>query len=118
MDLIWQFFTQDASAVSLSAQDIAVLDAWRSMDAKSACAADLYLFLRHKLDRDPRLPTIYKIVARLRDRGLLEDIGEDVAPEGGRPRRLYRLTPAGRSALAVADRMCAYQSTLARPAPA
>lgn len=110
MSLMKQFFMQDAAAISLSVQDIAVLDAYRSLGAKSACAADLYLYLRRSLHRDPRLPTIYKIIARLKERGLLEDIGEDVAPEGGRPRRLYRLTSAGRSAIAVADRMSAFAS--------
>jgi hypothetical protein len=116
--LMAQFFMQDAAAIALSAQDIAVLDAYRSLGAKSACAADLYLFLRRSLKRDPRLPTIYTIIARLRDRGLLEDIGEAVAAEGGRPRRLYRLTSAGRSALALADRMSAYASGAGAPCPA
>jgi hypothetical protein len=106
--LMKQFFTQDRAAIALSAQDVAVLDAYRSLGTKAACAADLYLYLRRALKRDPRLPTIYSVIKRLRDRGLLEDIGEGVAPEGGRPRRLYRLTSAGRSALLVADRMSEY----------
>jgi hypothetical protein len=106
--LINQFFKPDAQAIALSAQDLAVLDAYRGLGARSACAADVYLHIRKALGRDPRLPTIYKIIAKLRGRGLLEDIGDVSTSEGGRPRRLYRLTPAANAALKVADRMLTY----------
>jgi hypothetical protein len=107
MGLLEQFFESGADVITLGAQDFAVLDAYRALGTKSACAADLYTFLRKNLKRDPRLPTIYKIVARLREVGLLEDVGEAVAPEGGRPRRLYRLTQEGRRALSLGYRMAA-----------
>jgi hypothetical protein len=105
--LLHQFFAQDANAISLTGQDFAVLDAYRALGPRPACAADVFLFIRNSLGRDPRLPTIFKIVTRLRARGLLEERGEGLAPEGGRPRRLYRLTPVGRSALALAESMSA-----------
>ena len=108
-----QFFKRDAQ-IALGPQDFAVLDAYRSLGAKSACAADLYLYMQKSLGRDPRLPTIYKVIVRLRNLGLLEDIGEATAPDGGRPRRLYGLTAEGRRALDLADRML--MTTLAEAA--
>ena len=101
-----QFFNRE-SKIALGSQDLAVLDAYRLMGAKAVCAADLYLYLQRALKRDPRMPTIYKIIVKLRELGLLEDVGEAVPPEGGRPRRLYRLTPEGRRAIDLADRMSA-----------
>ena len=50
--------------------------------------------------------SLYPILIRLADRGLLEATWEDPAPQGRPPRHLYRLTPAG---LELAG---------ARPAPA
>jgi PadR family transcriptional regulator PadR len=50
--------------------------------------------------------SLYPILIRLADRGLLEAAWEDSVPQGRPPRHLYRLTPAG---LELAG---------ARPAPA
>jgi hypothetical protein len=109
--LMNQFFRQDGPPVALSAQDFAVLDAYRQLGPQDACAADLYLFLRKSLARDPRLPTVYKIIGKLRDRGLLEDVRDDaLSQSNGRPRRVYRLTSTGRAALSLADQMATYGS--------
>jgi hypothetical protein len=45
--------------------------------------------------------SLYPILIRLADRGLLEAAWEESAPQGRPPRHLYRLTAAGRE-LAVA----------------
>jgi len=109
--LMNQFFKQGGQPVALSAQDFAVLDAYRQLGPQEACAADLYLFLRRSLPRDPRLPTVYKIIGKLRDRGLLQDVRDDASsPSNGRPRRVYRLTSTGRAALTLADQMAMYGS--------
>lgn len=39
--------------------------------------------------------SLYPILIRLADRGLLEAAWEDPLPQGRPPRHLYRLTPAG-----------------------
>jgi PadR family transcriptional regulator, regulatory protein PadR len=39
--------------------------------------------------------SLYPILVRLADRGLLEATWEDPLPQGRPPRHLYRLTPAG-----------------------
>jgi PadR family transcriptional regulator, regulatory protein PadR len=39
--------------------------------------------------------SLYPILVRLADRGLLEATWEDPAPQGRPPRHLYRLMPAG-----------------------
>jgi DNA-binding PadR family transcriptional regulator len=62
--------------------------------------------------------TLYKALGRLADSGLLEHRWEDAdaALADGRPRRrLYRITPSGRQALAAAER--APGDAASRPAP-
>ena len=108
MTLMKQFL--GSGAIALTAQDFAVLDAYRSLGKRSACAADVFLVLQRELKKDPRIPTVYKVVTKLRDLGLLEDVGESSAPNGGRPRRLFQLTEEGRRALSVADSMAAHSS--------
>jgi PadR family transcriptional regulator PadR len=46
--------------------------------------------------------SLYPILVRLADRGLLEAAWEDPAPRGRPARHLYRLTPAGRELAATA----------------
>jgi PadR family transcriptional regulator PadR len=46
--------------------------------------------------------SLYPILVRLADRGLLEAAWEDPAPRGRPARHLYRLTPAGRELGATA----------------
>jgi PadR family transcriptional regulator PadR len=45
--------------------------------------------------------SLYPILVRLADRGLLEAAWEDPAPHGRPPRHLYRLTSAGRELAAA-----------------
>jgi DNA-binding PadR family transcriptional regulator len=44
-----------------------------------------------------RSGSLYPILVRLADRGLLEAVWENGVPQGRPPRHLYRLTPAGRA---------------------
>lgn len=46
--------------------------------------------------------SLYPILVRLADRGLLEATWEEGAPQGRPPRHLYRLTPSGRELAAAA----------------
>jgi PadR family transcriptional regulator PadR len=46
--------------------------------------------------------SLYPILVRLADRGLLEATWEDPLPQGRPPRHLYRLTPAGLELAAAA----------------
>ena len=61
-------------------------------------------------DRQVSVPTVYVTLIRLEDRGLVRST-EEPPPEGqgGRPRRVFELTPSGWDALdharAAADRM-------------
>ena len=45
--------------------------------------------------------SLYPILVRLADRGLLEAAWEEPAPHGRPPRHLYRLTPQGREMAAA-----------------
>lgn len=113
MKLIGQFFRSGPQSVALSAQDFAVLAAFRAVGASAVCAADIYSFMKERLDRDPRLPTIYAVIVRMKELGMLQEAGESIAPRGGRPRRLYRLTTAGHHALDIADQMSTAQARAA-----
>src|SRR3954469_3578120 len=59
--------------------------------------------------------TLYPILMRLADRGLLEAGGETDPPSGRPPRHLYRLTGAGERAAAEAAALASARATL-RPA--
>jgi PadR family transcriptional regulator PadR len=61
---------------------------------------------------DLKAGSVYPILMRLADRGLLETAWESDAPAGRPPRHLYRLTGPGR---VLADRLAVEAS--ARPAP-
>jgi PadR family transcriptional regulator, regulatory protein PadR len=60
--------------------------------------------------------SMYPILMRLADRGLLETTWESDAPDGRPPRHLYRLTGEGR-ALATALAATATRAAKANPAP-
>lgn len=50
----------------------------------------------------PRAGSLYRIIARLLDQGVVEEVGApaEVPPHPGRARKYYGLTPAGRELLA------------------
>jgi PadR family transcriptional regulator, regulatory protein PadR len=59
--------------------------------------------------------SVYPILMRLADRGLLETAWEHDAPAGRPPRHLYRLTGPGR---VLAERLAAESQVPPAPAPA
>jgi PadR family transcriptional regulator, regulatory protein PadR len=54
--------------------------------------------LRRVAGRSVSVQTVWVTLVRLEEQGLTAS-GEVAAPEGGRPRRVFRLTPAGWQAL-------------------
>jgi PadR family transcriptional regulator, regulatory protein PadR len=77
-----------------SSQTIAVMSALAS-------APDTWRY-GYELGVEVGLPSgsLYPILMRLTDRGLLESAWEDTVPRGRPPRHLYRLTAAGVAAAA------------------
>jgi PadR family transcriptional regulator PadR len=58
------------------------------------------------LGHDYSVGAIYTTLARLEERGLLKSLTTDPLPvRGGRSRRQFRLSPAGRQALREAERL-------------
>jgi DNA-binding PadR family transcriptional regulator len=56
--------------------------------------------IRQKARRDLTLGTIYKTLSRLETKGFVtSQLGEPTAERGGRAKRYYRVTAAGRRAL-------------------
>lgn len=56
--------------------------------------------IRRTAGRDLTLATIYKTLSRLEAKGLVRaKVGEPTPVRGGKAKRYYTLTPAGRSAL-------------------
>ena len=65
-----------------------------------------------------RAGTLYPILIRLCDRGLLEAAWETAPPPGRPPRHLYRLTGTGRQLAAATPATPAAEPTQPKPAPA
>jgi DNA-binding PadR family transcriptional regulator len=64
--------------------------------------------IEERSGRPVSIGAVYATLGRLQDRGLLEHaISEPLPVRGGRSRKLYRLTPAGRSALRTSTAMLA-----------
>jgi PadR family transcriptional regulator, regulatory protein PadR len=61
--------------------------------------------------------SLYPILVRLADRGLLEATWEDPLPQGRPPRHLYRLTPAGLELAAAAPVPAAQPRRRVAPRP-
>ena len=61
--------------------------------------------------------SLYPILVRLADRGLLEAVWEEPAPHGRPPRHLYRLTPQGREMAAATAATSAVPVTRAQRRP-
>ena len=65
--------------------------------------------LKEVAGRDVSISAIYVTLVRLEKQGLVTSGAGEVPPTGGRPRRVFRVEPAGREALretrASADRM-------------
>ena len=64
----------------------------------------------------PRAASLYRLIARLMERGLVEEMEapEDTPPHPGRPRKYYGLTGEGRTLLADEARRLQEAAALAR----
>src|SRR5215208_404212 len=61
--------------------------------------------IQSRTRRDLTVGTIYKVLTRLEDKGLVvSHIGEPTAERGGRRTRCYAVTPAGKRALQTSMR--------------
>jgi DNA-binding PadR family transcriptional regulator len=112
LDLITLF---SGSALSISAKEIAVLDAIRSHGRSGACCADLQETILAHTGKEPRIATLYSVLAELERKGLIEAIASAQHEKGGRPRQVYVLTESGRRAIALGEAMV---SRIALPVPA
>jgi DNA-binding PadR family transcriptional regulator len=71
------------------------------------------------LGHDYSVGAIYTTLARLEEQGLLRSSTTDPLPvRGGRSRRQFRLSPAGRQALREAERLAVRMWQLDEPGPA
>jgi DNA-binding PadR family transcriptional regulator len=71
--------------------------------------------LSRQLDIKPG--SMYPILMRLTDRGLLETTWDDDVPAGRPPRHLYRLTGSGRALAAELGATATASANVRRPAP-
>ena len=103
MNLTQLFFNSEGPTVSLTAKHLAVLAGVRVLGPVGACCADLQRKIHADCGHEPRLATLYSLLADLERKGLLKTV--DLAPpdNGGRPRRLYQLTNAGLRAIALGE---------------
>ena len=67
---------------------------------EDAYGASIRKELRKRAQRAPTVSTIYVTLLRLEEKGLVRShTGESTSPRGGRPKRLFALTPRGLAAL-------------------
>ena len=65
-----------------------------------AYGIEIRSFIEDVGDRSVTVPTVYSVLQRLEDKGLVASRLGDATPErGGRAKRYYRLLPEGRAAL-------------------
>jgi len=102
------------SAMSITAKEIAVLDAIRSHGRAGACCADLQETILTHIGKKPGIATLYAILAELERKGLIEHFASAQHKKGGRPRQ-YVLTESGRLAIDLGE---AIVSRVAHPVPA
>jgi DNA-binding MarR family transcriptional regulator len=103
------------SAMSITAKEIAVLDAIRSHGRTGACCADLQETILAHTGKKPQIATLYAILAELERKGLIEHFASAQHKKGGRPRQAYVLTDSGRLAIDLGE---AIVSRVAHPVPA
>jgi DNA-binding PadR family transcriptional regulator len=71
-----------------------------ALAGEDAHAGAIQEILADRGEREARIGSIYVTMTRLEERGMVESsMGEPTAERGGKAKRLYRVTPAGRVAL-------------------
>lgn len=77
---------------------------------------ELSSYLSKKLNRDLLTPQVQVAIRRLEQRELVVMLREEKSEKGGRPRKLYGLTPLGREMVEVGqyslDRQQAFEGVL------
>ena len=85
-------------------EELVLIAVLRSGD--EAWGARIRRELRERADRAPSVSTIYTTLLRLEEKGLVASrFGDSSGPRGGRPKRLFAATGAGRAALEARRRM-------------
>ncbi|MEA2936877.1 MAG: Transcriptional regulator PadR-like family [Alphaproteobacteria bacterium] len=100
MNLISLFQTAPTS-IGISAREIAVLECIRALGNRGGCCADLQEQILQHTGKEPRIATLYALLTELDRKGLVEPFESIQHEKGGRPRQVYRLTEAGRQAIAL-----------------
>ena len=91
--------------MSISAKEIAVLDAIRSHGRDGASCADLQETILAHTGKEPRIATLYTVLSELERKGLIEPFASAQHEKGGRPRQVYVLTESVRRAIALGEAM-------------
>lgn len=117
MNLTQLFFNSEGPSVSLTSKHLAVLAGIEALGPVGACCADLQRKIEADCGSEPRLATLYSILSDLERKGLLKTIDLALPENGGRPRRLYQVTKAGRRALALGEAIAQHlDQSVAQPA--
>lgn len=117
MNLTQLFFNSEGPSVSLTSKHLAVLAGTHALGPVGACCADLQRKIKADCGNQPRLATLYSILADLERKGLLKTVDLAAPENGGRPRRLYQITKAGHRALALGEAIVHHLDTsVAQPA--
>ena len=112
MKLMQLYRNDRAAAISLSGREIAVLAAVRKNGRTGVCAADLQRTIAKETGKEPRLATLYGTIADLERKSLLATEESVLPKNGGRPRRLFKLTENGQLALSLGEAMVADSRSL------
>jgi hypothetical protein len=111
------FFNGEGPSVSLTSKHLAVLAGIHALGPVGACCADLQRKISADCGSQPRLATLYSILSDLEQKGLLKTVDLALPENGGRPRRLYQITKAGRRAIALGEAIVHHlDTTVAQPA--
>jgi hypothetical protein len=103
------FFRTEGPSTSLTAKELAVLDGVHSLGPVGACCGDLQRKIKADCGGDePRLATLYGLLSSLEQKGLIKQFDLALPQNGGRPRRMFQITPAGCDALAVGERIATH----------
>lgn len=109
---LFQLFNSDkATTIALNGRDIAILEAVR-LNPTGICAADVVTLIERETGKEPRLATVYNAILDMERKGLIKAGGTATGGNGGRPRRLYLLTPTGELALQLGEQLVGHQLEL------
>ncbi|SEG61086.1 helix-turn-helix transcriptional regulator [Bosea lathyri] len=104
MSLLKLFDSDKASTIALNGRDIAILEAVKTSRA-GVCTADVLAMIEKEINKEIRLATVYNTILDLEAKGLIKTSGSSSSDNGGRPRRLFSITPTGELALSLGEKM-------------